>query len=86
MGKNLVRIIVGDKRADNRRLGEIGVEVGLTESVKKLVRGTWTAHIERMEMENWQREQMPIQWKGNKDEEDYCDRGLHKSGEKGQQI
>ena len=45
---NLVRIIVGVNRADKRRKDEMRVEVGVTESVKKLVRGTWVAHMERM--------------------------------------
>ena len=34
--KELVRRIVGNKRADNRRIGELRVEVGEKESVKKL--------------------------------------------------
>ena len=46
--KTLVRIIVGIKRVDKRRMYEMGVEVEVTESAKKLARGIWAAHVERM--------------------------------------
>ena len=29
-------------------------------SKKKLARSTWAGHVEKWEMKNWQREQMPI--------------------------
>ena len=48
---NLIRRIVGVKRADKRRMYELRVEVGVKESFKKkLVRSrlTWAGHVERM--------------------------------------
>ena len=36
------------------------MEIGVKESSKKkLVRSTWAGHVEKWEMKNWQREQMP---------------------------
>ena len=52
---NLVRRIVGVKRADKRRMDELGVEVGVKESFKKkLVRSRLTRadHVERTGDEN----------------------------------
>ena len=53
------------------------VQVGGKESSKtKLVHGLvmW----EKWEMKNWQREEMPREWRGNGGEEDRnCDGGLH---------
>ena len=49
------------------------MEVGVKEGYKKkLVRSRpiWAGHVDKFEMKNWQREQMPIKWKGNEDEED----------------
>ena len=48
---NLVRRIVGDKRADKRRMDEWRVEVGVKECVKKKLvrcRLTWGGHVEIM--------------------------------------
>ena len=39
---------MGVTRADERRKDELRVDVGVTESVKKSVRGTWAAHLERI--------------------------------------
>ena len=33
-------------------------------SKKKLVKSTWAAHVEKLEMKNWQREQIPRKWRG----------------------
>ena len=38
--KNLVRIIVGVKRVDKRRMDEMRVEIGVKESVKTKVEGS----------------------------------------------
>ena len=38
-------------------------------SKNKLVRSTWAGHVEKFEMKNWQREQMPRKWRGNRGEE-----------------
>ena len=42
MKNNQVKIIVGVKRADKRKMDEMRVEVGVKENVKKkLARSTW---------------------------------------------
>ena len=55
--KKWVRRIVGVKRADNRRIEELRVEIGAKESVKKLMtsRMKWAGHEKEWDMENWQR-------------------------------
>ena len=55
------------------------MESGMKESYKqKLLRSTWTGHVEKYKMTNWQREQMPRKWKGYVGEEDrICDGRLH---------
>ena len=38
--------------------------------MKKLLTNTWTGHVEeKLEIENWQREQMPRKWRGTGGEE-----------------
>ena len=40
---------MGVKRADERRMGEMRLEIGVKESCKKkFVRSTWAGHLERM--------------------------------------
>ena len=34
-------------------------------SKKKLASSTWDDHVEKWDMKNWQREQMPRKWRGN---------------------
>ena len=47
MKNNQVKIIVGVKRADKRKMDEMRVEVGVKENVKKtLARSTWAGHVE----------------------------------------
>ena len=60
-------------------MDEMRVESGMKESYKqKLLRSTWTGHVEKYKMTNWQREQMPRKWKGYVGEEDrICDGRLH---------
>ena len=49
MKNNLVRRIVGAKRADKRTMDELRVEVGVKEGFqKKLLRSTWTGHVGKM--------------------------------------
>ena len=68
---NLVRIIVGAKRPDLRRMDEMRVEIGMKESVKKkLVNSTRVGHVGRMGGENWENKQMTRQLRGNGGEED----------------
>ena len=46
---NLVRIIVGVKRAEKRRMDEIRVAIGVKESVKKiLAMSRWAGRVEGM--------------------------------------
>ena len=46
---NLVKIIVGVKRADKRRVDKMRVEVGVKESVKKELMGSvWAGRVEGM--------------------------------------
>ena len=55
------------KRVDKRRMDELRVEVQVKESFKKtLVRNMfkWSAHVERMQIKNWQRYQMPRKRRG----------------------
>ena len=49
---NIVRLIVGFKRADTRRIDEMRVEIGVKEHVKKLMRSTWAGHVERIGKES----------------------------------
>ena len=50
---------------------EVGVE---KRSKKKLVRSTWTGHVEKMAEKKLAKEQMPRKWRGNGGEEDKnCD-------------
>ena len=60
-------------RADKRKWTR--VEVGVkASSKKKLVMSTWAGDVEKWEMKNWQREQMPRHWRGNGGEDDRnCD-------------
>ena len=59
-------------------------------SKKKLVRSTWAGQVGKWEMKNWQREQMPREWRGNGDEEDrncdgdYIKNDLERVGENGE--
>ena len=47
--KNLVRILVGIKRAVERNMDELRVEVGVKERFKKkLVRSSWAGHLGKM--------------------------------------
>ena len=73
---NWIRIM-GEKKADTRRMGKLRVEVGVKESFqKKLVSNMVKSagYEERKGGENWQREQMPRKWKEKGGEEDQeCD-------------
>ena len=78
---NLVRRIVGVKRADKRRTDELRVEVGVKENVKKKLATNSFDHVlvirKRWEVKNWQREQMLRKWRGKEGKEDQnCDGGL----------
>ena len=45
----MVKIFVGVKRVDKRRMDDMRVEIGVKESVKKkFVRSTWAGHEDRM--------------------------------------
>ena len=59
-----IRRIVGEKRADKRRMDGLREEVG--------VRGSYK--MKEWEMKNWLREQMPRKWREKRDEKDQgCD-------------
>ena len=68
---NLLRLIMGVKTADQRKIDKMRVEVGMKEHLKKtLVRSTWPGHVENIGNEKL--------WRGNGCEKDqYCDGGLH---------
>ena len=67
--------------ADRRISDELRVEVGVMESFKKkFARSTVTLadYVERMDMKNWQKEQMPSNRKENGSKKDQnCDGGFH---------
>ena len=46
------------------------MEIGVKESSKKLVSRTRADRVEKWQMKNWQREQIPRKWRGNGGEED----------------
>ena len=64
------KTIVGVKRADKRKMDKIRVKDSFKNKFMKS-RPTWGRHVEnKWMMKNWQREQMPRNWKGNGGEED----------------
>ena len=68
---NLVRLIVGVQRGDERRMDERRVELGVKENFKQEIDTGWSCG------ENG-REQMPRKWKGKGGDEDQnWDEGLH---------
>ena len=54
------------KSADKRRMEELGERVGVKERLKKklVVGGNGLDMWKNVEMNNWQREQMPRRWRG----------------------